>query len=99
MAKRFKKLKVDVELLIVDNGTPHGFLNMQSLSSETHDAFDECMKYLKEIIQCFDNSNSNSTSLKSSNSSGHENIDHLATKDYHQHTRSSSTNSTNGTNS
>jgi hypothetical protein len=54
MAKKLKNLKVDSEILIVDNGTPHGFLNMQSLSSETHDAFQETLKHMRRLINHFE---------------------------------------------
>ena len=55
MLHHLKKLNVKCELLIVDNGSPHGFLNMQSLSGETHEANEQCVNYLKEILKELDN--------------------------------------------
>lgn len=54
MYKHLKKLNVNTELLIVDNGSPHGFLNMQSLVDETHEAHEEALNYLRIILNDFD---------------------------------------------
>lgn len=54
LAKRLKKLGVKIDVLIVDNGTPHGFLNMKNLSEETADAAEEVLNVLKEIISEFE---------------------------------------------
>ena len=48
-AKRLRNNKVNIEILIVDNGTPHGFLNMKNLTEETNEASDEILNVLKEI--------------------------------------------------
>jgi hypothetical protein len=72
MAKRLKSAKTSqFELLIVDNGSPHGYLNMHSLAGETHDAFAESLDVIKQIIEDFDRGGSGhrktSTSSNSSN--------------------------------
>jgi hypothetical protein len=41
---------VNIEILIVDNGTPHGFLNMKNLTEETNEATEEVLNVIKEII-------------------------------------------------
>lgn len=78
MIKRLKILNVDADIMVVDNGTSHGFLNMQTLTDETHDAFVETLNLLKEIIRDFklesrrsslnqndsDNDNENSNTIK-----------------------------------
>jgi len=48
--KRLNRLNVKRDVFIVDNGSPHGFLNMQTLVMETQEAHRETMKYLNEII-------------------------------------------------
>jgi hypothetical protein len=45
------------DVFIVDNGSPHGFLNMQTLVMETQEAHKETMKYLNEIIAEIENQN------------------------------------------
>lgn len=54
MFKRLKRLNVNAELLIVDNGSPHGFLNMQSLVEETHEAYEEALEHLRMVFNDFD---------------------------------------------
>ena len=54
MAKRLKKNGVKLEFLIVDNGTSHGFLNMQHLTDETHESFQETLTCLQRIIEGFE---------------------------------------------
>ncbi len=54
MAKRFRKNGVDIELLIIDNKTPHGFLNLQNLSDESNESYNEVVYYLQRIIYNFD---------------------------------------------
>ena len=49
-----KKLNVNLELLIIDNGIPHGFLNMNLLSKETWEGFVEVTNCLGKIIEKFD---------------------------------------------
>lgn len=47
-------LNTNVELLVVDNGSTHGFLNMQKLSLETHEAYEETLIHFKNIFDEFD---------------------------------------------
>jgi hypothetical protein len=54
MARRLRQVNAEFELLIVDNDTPHGYLNMQSLSAETHDAFAESLEMIKQLLEVFD---------------------------------------------
>lgn len=53
MLKRLKHLKVNADILVVDNGSPHGFLNMHTLTEETQEAFVECLDLLKELVAHF----------------------------------------------
>lgn len=50
MAHRFRQLGLDFEMAVVDNGTPHGFLNMRNLANETQEAFDEISDHLHRIM-------------------------------------------------
>ncbi|CAF0709865.1 unnamed protein product [Brachionus calyciflorus] len=50
MYRRLIKLNVKTDLLVVDNGSPHGFLNMQSLAIETHEAYEEVLEYLRNLF-------------------------------------------------
>lgn len=50
MCKRLKKMKVKLDVLIVNNDCPHGFLNMQTMCDQTHEAFEETLKLLKELV-------------------------------------------------
>ena len=53
MAKRFRKLNVDFEMLFADNGVPHGFLNMKNLADETNEAHSEVVEMLKTLVNQF----------------------------------------------
>jgi hypothetical protein len=50
MLKRLKSLNVNADILVVDNGSPHGFLNMQKLTDETHEAYVETLNAIKEVV-------------------------------------------------
>lgn len=54
MYRRMISLNPNVEILVVDNGSTHGFLNMQRLSFETHEAYRETLAYVKNIFDEFD---------------------------------------------
>ena len=51
MLKRLERADVNVDAFFVDNGSPHGFLNMQTLTDETHEAFIEVIALLKDLIK------------------------------------------------
>lgn len=51
MLKRLERADVNVDAFFVDNGSPHGFLNMQTLTDETHEAFVEVIALLKDLIK------------------------------------------------
>ena len=54
MAKRLRQNKVNLELLIIDNKTPHGFLNLQNLADESFESYNEVLYYLQRIFNNFD---------------------------------------------
>lgn len=54
MARRLRKNQVKLEFLVVDNGVGHGFLNMQHLTDETHESFQETLSSLQRIIEGFE---------------------------------------------
>jgi hypothetical protein len=53
MAKRLKELNVNSEFHIVDNGSPHGYLNMRLVCSETQEAYDFTVQCFKRVISEF----------------------------------------------
>lgn len=57
MYRRLKKLNVKADFLIIDNGSPHGFLNMQTLVDETHEAYEEALDYLRSLLNELDQEN------------------------------------------
>ncbi len=50
MAKKFRRKNVDFELLVVDNGSPHGFLNMRHLCDETMTSAMQVYSVIEKII-------------------------------------------------
>lgn len=50
MYRRLISLNANVEMLVVDNGSTHGFLNMQNIADETHEAYQETLTYFKNIF-------------------------------------------------
>lgn len=50
MYRRLISLNAKTEIIVVDNGSTHGFLNMQNISNETHEAFEETLSYFKDIF-------------------------------------------------
>ena len=52
--KRLKKNYVKFELLVIDNKTPHGFLNLQNITPETKESLDEISYYLQRILNNFE---------------------------------------------
>jgi hypothetical protein len=53
MAKKLKMQNVDLEFLIVDNGSPHGFLNMKHLCDETKTSSFQVYCIIEKIINEF----------------------------------------------
>ena len=54
MSKRLQKNNVKFELLIIDNKTPHGFLNLQNITVETVESLNEVLFYLHQIKNNFE---------------------------------------------
>lgn len=52
--KRLKKNFVKFELLVIDNKTPHGYLNLQNITPETSESLDETIYYLQRIVNDFE---------------------------------------------
>ena len=50
LAKRLRKIGVDIELNIVDNGVPHGFLNLRNLSDETRQSYEETVEIMRNVL-------------------------------------------------
>lgn len=53
MLKRFKKLNVPSEILVIDNGTAHGFLNFNILGNDTRKSGEEALKFIGKIFADF----------------------------------------------
>jgi acetyl esterase/lipase len=54
MAKRLKQNHVQFELLVIDNKTPHGYLNLQNITPESSESLNETLYYLQWILNNFD---------------------------------------------
>lgn len=50
MAKLLKKKNIQHELLVIDNGCTHGFLNMRNLCEETREASNQAFRVLERIL-------------------------------------------------
>jgi acetyl esterase/lipase len=72
MAKRLRAANAECELLIVDNGSPHGYLNMQSLVGETHEAFAESLAMIKLLLEHFERDGAASHPRKHSTTSSNK---------------------------
>jgi hypothetical protein len=50
MARLLRKHNREHELIIIDNGCPHAFLNMKNLSEETRNSFYKVYSVLEKIV-------------------------------------------------
>jgi len=51
MARRLGSLGVNYELIVANNGVPHGFLNIQDLTTETQEACQKVLDILHSVIK------------------------------------------------
>ncbi len=51
MAKLFRKLNVDHELTVIDNGASHAFLNLKCACGENKSAYEQVLSILRNIIK------------------------------------------------